>query len=238
MRFEEGAGERPRSAVLIRSTPQAETAERGITRMDRAMRHIGVWIDREQAIVVEFARGGAPQTVKIESHAPGRVKIRGGMRGGGGHVDGASHTKAEAKRLASLDRFYDEVAAALEGADRIALIGRDPSRRQDKQTDRSSCGSRKFSGLSRRLLGCGCAEKPCEPGLLPLFTPWLLQRSSLAPGRIAWRPVPEGMGGPWGQRPCRRAIRSSRGGCVLSNPPGPPWMPNAARPCGVCEGMQ
>ena len=57
MRFEEGAGERPRSVVLIRSTPQAETAERGITRMDRAMRHIGVWIDREQAIVVEFARG-------------------------------------------------------------------------------------------------------------------------------------------------------------------------------------
>ena len=83
----------------------------------------GIWIDHAEAIVVRFTQDPEPVLQRIASGVAGRAKTTGGMSGSRGQVGGASHKKAERRRQNELSRFYEQVAAAVEDADQVAIIG-------------------------------------------------------------------------------------------------------------------
>ena len=85
--------------------------------------HCGVWIDHAEAVVVRFDDQGESTVRRFTSDAGSRSKSAGGMSGSGGRVGGASHKKTERKRRHQLERFFDEVAEEVAGAEKVAVIG-------------------------------------------------------------------------------------------------------------------
>lgn len=83
----------------------------------------GIWIDNAEAILVRFADDGEATLERIESEVAPRAKTKGGMRGTGGHVSGASHKKPEQKRLNQLNQFFGEVWTQIKDAESIAILG-------------------------------------------------------------------------------------------------------------------
>lgn len=83
----------------------------------------GVWIDNAEAIVIRFAHDGTAKLERMESGVAPRAKTKGGMRGTGGHIRGASHKKPEQRRLNQLARFHDDVYERIRDAEAIAILG-------------------------------------------------------------------------------------------------------------------
>jgi hypothetical protein len=85
---------------------------------------MGVWICQTKAVVVRLDENGATCVTMTSDIAP-RHRSTGGTRAGRAflHRSVNSTSREEAAREAAIERFFDEVAHAVEGADELVVLG-------------------------------------------------------------------------------------------------------------------
>lgn len=85
---------------------------------------MGVWICQTKAVVVRLDESGASCVTMTSDIAP-RHRSTGGTRAGRAflHRSVNSTSREEAAREAAIERFFDEVARAVEGADELVVLG-------------------------------------------------------------------------------------------------------------------
>ena len=121
-------------------------------------RDLGVWIDREKAILVSLDEQGRSSVEVIESGIESRKKSGGGGRG----IGGKSQTAADDRRREQQRRFCKQVLDRLAEGERIQLYGPGETR---KDLDRMM---RERQELARRLVGSSKADSMTTPQLVAM----------------------------------------------------------------------
>lgn len=90
---------------------------------------VGVWIDHEKALIV--AEGRDAVTV-LPSHVRGHTRFSGGggYPGGDSSQGGASEKRSEEHYRNELTRYFDEVVAAIAGAETVLVFGPGEAKKQ------------------------------------------------------------------------------------------------------------
>lgn len=119
-------------------------------------KEVGLWIDHREAVIVTVAHKGADEGEEIK-------RISSDMEGHGrfsAHAPEGSPEDQRDKRFANhLNRYYDEVIAAIRDADAILILGPGEAKGELKK-------QLEHEKLSGRIVGIETVDKLTEPQIV------------------------------------------------------------------------
>lgn len=91
--------------------------------------HVGVWIDHKKAVIVE---AGTETVTVVESDVPAHTRFTGGggYPGSQSSQRGGSERRREERNRNALDRYFDQVIAALGHPEAVLIMGPGEAKRQ------------------------------------------------------------------------------------------------------------
>lgn len=91
--------------------------------------HVGVWIDHKNAVIVE---AGTDTVTVVESDVPAHTRFTGGGGYPGSQISqrGGSERRREERNRNALDRYFDQIIAALGHPEALLVLGPGEAKRQ------------------------------------------------------------------------------------------------------------
>lgn len=91
--------------------------------------HVGVWIDHKKAVIV---KAGEDSVSVVESDVPAHTRFTGGggYPGSQSSQRGGSERRSEERNRNALDRYFDQVIAALGHPEAILIMGPGEAKQQ------------------------------------------------------------------------------------------------------------
>jgi hypothetical protein len=83
----------------------------------------GLWVDKTGATIVLLRHGSDPLIRRVESGLNSRYRVSGGWRAGVAVQEVSDEKRNERRRQQQLKKYFDALAAVLEDADQVLILG-------------------------------------------------------------------------------------------------------------------